>query len=167
METPPFQTTSPPPPPEMVRRVRMYPLQWFGMAIIAGFPICAAFGLFDSSATGTASSSSIELSVDYPTRCRYEMIELLEVRVRNRSNQTIEAVTVVFDPSYLDGFSQAQFTPAPERAFEVELKQLQPDQTQLISAEIQGEHYGRYRGTIIVKTGAESPSIDVSTFIFP
>lgn len=159
---------SPPPAPELPRRVRLRPLHWVGMAIIAAIPVCAAFGLFGSSATtGSASSPSIEVTVDYPTRCRYEVLELLEVRVRNRSSQTIEEVTVVFDPSYLNGFSQAQFTPSPERAFEVELKQLKPGETQLISAEIQGEKYGRYRGAIVARAGAESASVDVSTFIFP
>lgn len=165
---PPVERNGPPPAPELPRRIRMRPLHWIGMAIITAIPACAAFGLFGSTGTaGAASSSLIELTVDYPTRCRYEMIELLEVRVRNRSGQTIEQVTVVFDPSYLNGFTQAQFTPSPERAFEVELKQLKPGETQLISAEIQGERYGRYSGEIAAKTGAESASVEVSTFIFP
>ena len=167
METPPVDTIGPPPAPAVPRRIRMHTLHWFGMTVIAAIPVCAALGVFGSSGTRTASSASIELMVDYPTRCRYEMLELLEVRVRNRSGRTIEQATVVFDPSYLNGFSQAQFTPSPERAFEVEVTQLRPGETRLISAEIQGERYGRYSGAIVVKAGAESASVDVSTFIFP
>src|SRR5687767_4803764 len=107
METPPVETSSPPPAPEIPRRVRMRPLHWVGMAVITAIPVCAAFGLFGSSRGTAGASSSIEVTVDYPTRCRYEVLELLEVRVRNRSGQTLEQVTVVFDPSYMNGFSQA------------------------------------------------------------
>lgn len=146
----------------------MRPLHWFGMLVIAAIPVCAALGLFGSAGdTRTASTPSLEITVNYPSRCRYEMLELLEVRVRNRSDRTLERVTVVFGPSYLNGFAQAQFTPAPERAFEVELTQLQAGETGLVSAEIQGENYGRYTGQIVARAGDESASVDVSTFIFP
>ena len=168
MQTRDEQTTSPPPAPELDRRFRMRPVQAWGMAVIAVIPICAALGLFDArNATRTASTASIELAVDYPTRCRYEVVEVLEVRVSNRSAEPLERVTVVFDAAYLKGFSQQQFTPTLQRAFEVDLEQLQPGETRRISGEIQGENYGRYRGRIDAKAGGQTASVDVSTFIFP
>jgi hypothetical protein len=154
----------------------MRPLHLLGMTLIAAIPLCAVFGVFGpSSETRSATTELMELTVEYPTRCRYEVVEMLDVQVTNRTGRVLEGVTVVFAPSYMDGFSQASFTPTPQRPFEVNLHPLQPGQTARVSGEIQGQRYGRYSGQVTARIGTGGPeagpaaavSIDVSTLIFP
>lgn len=170
----------PPKPPRVPRRIRLRPLHGIGIAVLAAVPVCAALGVFGSSGSAAGSSATLELLAVYPERTRYEVIERVEIHVRNRSNERIDRVTVRMDPAWLDGFAQTQFTPEPVRPGEFELTDLPPGETRRISGAIQGERYGRYSGTIVADTGnasgtgsgAESAgnasaAVDVATFVFP
>ena len=55
----------------------------------------------------------------------------------------------------------------PERAYEVEVRDLAAGEERLVSAEIQAQRYGRHVGEITAQSGAESLSVQVRTVTFP
>ena len=158
----------PPAPPETRPRLHLRTSQLVGMLFFAAFPLAALLGLFgDSTAEVGAPSAALELRVSYPTRFRYKTIHPLEVRVRNRSANPLDRVVVTFDQEYVSGFSNVRFTPEAVRAYEVELRGVQPGEERLVSVEVQAERYGRHRGTVTAASGAEAVTAELQTFTFP
>jgi hypothetical protein len=110
----------------------------------------------------------VELSADYPTRFRYKQINPIHLLVTNRSAGTIDALTVAFDTAYMARFSAVVITPSPGRAWEVELTGVRPGETRRIHVQLQGERYGRHRGTIAAYfPGSDTVRVPVSTTVFP
>jgi hypothetical protein len=81
-------------------------------------------------------------------------------------------VTVYFDRDYIDSFSTVTFTPdvksITDVAYIVELSDLQPQETRIVSVQLQAEKYWRHEGEIMA-TFTETIGAEVSlrTFVFP
>lgn len=167
--TPPDRPPQPPPPPEIDRRFRLYPWQWVGLPILVLIPVLALFGVFGHTrGAARAMTSALELDIQYSTRYRFKEIQPMYVRVRNRSDRTLDTVTVAFDTAYVARFSTVTFRPDISRSFEVELTDLRPGEVRLVAVELQGEMYWRHQGLVSSwHAGGDTASARVSTFIFP
>jgi hypothetical protein len=152
--------------------MRFYGWQLAGMALIMLVPLLTLFGLFGTTRASTsASNQEIEMRVQYPTRFRYKMISPLQVAVRSLSSRPLSTVTVQFDRSYIEQFSEVTFTPAvktvTDESYVVELQDVQPGETRYVSATLQAEEYGGKRGTVTVTAGGDPVQAAVETFVFP
>ena len=162
-----------PQPPEMKRRVSMYPMQWVGMALIALIPVLALIGFFgETRAQANASSAALALSVDYPVNYRYRVHNPLTVTVRNTSQQVYETMTVAFSTSYISPFADSQFEPELSRltseAYEIDMEDVQPGETRIVTVVLEGQEYGQHSGTISASAeGADPVQVSVATFVFP
>jgi hypothetical protein len=159
----------PPRAPQIERRFRLGRLQWIGIPLLMLIPFLALVGVFEESRdTVVVSSPEIEMGVRYAERQRYTMLNEVLVVVRNTSRQSIDTLTVGFDPDYLKGFSGLTFTPSAGKAFEVDLLEVRPGKTRRVWAEMQARRYGWHRGQVFATAGgADSASAVLSTFIFP
>lgn len=163
----------PPEPPDVDRKLQFYPWQLAGIMLIALVPILALFNVFGEAVETTgATGTSLEVSVMYPARYRYKMIDPVQISVHNISSQSIPTVTVRIDRSYLDSFSNVTLTPSAktitEDAYEVELTDLKAGETRRVVAEIQAEKYGSHEAVIAtVPEGAEPVEVSIETFVFP
>lgn len=159
----------PPSPPEIQRRFRLYRWQWIGLPALLLIPTLALFGTFGESwAEAADASEELELRIKYSSRFRYKALQEMEVRVLNRSDRLLDTVTVAFDTAYITRFSTVTFTPDVKTAYEVELTDLLPGETRLITVGLQGESYWRHSGSITAgRTGSPPAEVFVSTFIFP
>jgi hypothetical protein len=170
--SPPRSSPTPPPAPLISRRLAPTPKQWIGLPLLAAIPILTLFGVFgERRAIGRASSSAIEMTVNYPDRFRYRQVQPLDVSVRNVSGRAIDSVTVSLDTAYISRFSSVRIDPAPRVAYEVSLGHLAPGESRIVAAELWGQHYGAHRGRIIATvpgvTRADTLSVDIRTIVFP
>lgn len=159
--------------PEIARKWQFHRLQMIGIPLIMLIPLLALFGLFGKTIT-TVSDTNTELAihVTYPARFRYKTIDQAHVSVQNVSAQPIPVVRVYFDHGYINSFSTVTFTPdvktVTDAAYIVELTDLQPQETRIISVQLQAEKYWQHKGEITA-TLTETAGVEVplSTFVFP
>ena len=131
-------------------------------------PILALFGVFGESQTrARATSASLDMMVSYPSRFRYRQVQSLHVTVRNLSSTVADTVKVAFDTAYISRFSGVRFDPAPKAAYTVDLTDLKPSDSRLISVELWGQGYGNHRGTIVARHGTDSAIVHLRTLVFP
>lgn len=152
------------------RRLKLYTAQWIGLPLIFLVPILALLGVFgESREVVEGRSDELRMTVEYPTLYRYKQIDRVQVLVTNESNTTLDTVVVAFDPAYVSRFSTLMFIPSAKVPFDVELLDVGPGQTRRVWAELQGEAYGRHRGTIEAyrQGGLDTARVFVSTVIFP
>lgn len=159
----------PPKPAEVRRRIRMTFLQ---VCVLGVFGLIIGLALFDVLGANRdrvgAQSDALEMIVDYPTRMRYKRIDPMRVFVRNTSTQVIDTLTVSFDPSYIDKFSNVAFIPSASRVWAVNLTNVQPGETRRIQVGLQGEQYGFHTGEIAAFfAGSDTVAVEVGTFTFP
>jgi hypothetical protein len=167
------EPSKPPQPPKVDKKFQIHAYQWIGIPLMMLIPILALLGLFGETVDMVSSSSQLlDVSVEYPTRFRYKMIDEVTVSLANVSEQTLPSVLVRFDRQYIDGFSTVTFTPSikatTESDYLVEVSNLQPGETRVITATIQAEKYGMHRGSI--STGPEDGGeleVSIATFTFP
>jgi hypothetical protein len=151
----------------------LYPYQWVGFAVILLIPILALFGVFgESFAQVQQSSQDMALDVDYAIRNRYRMGSNLQVAVQNLSDQPIPSLTVSISRDYVDKFAEVTFSPSVARisdsAYEVDLTEIQPGESRVITVELEAEEYGQHQGTITATVQGLVPvEVNVTTFIFP
>lgn len=166
-------TKSPPDSPSFRRKVKLHPYQYVGFPILLLIPILAVLGFFGENFVQVEDSSDdLTVTIDYATRYRYKMLNSMVVSIQNTTDETIPTLTVTFSRDYISKFSTVAFSPAETRitdtAYEVELSDLAPGTTQIITVDLQGEQYGRHTGSVAVTAEGLTPVvIDVSTFIFP
>ncbi|HEY3477015.1 MAG TPA: hypothetical protein VGK56_20520 [Anaerolineales bacterium] len=136
-------------------------------------PVLALLGMFGESYHEiTTSNPDLEVQVRYPTRFRYKMIDAVTVSLTNISAQPFATAHIGFDREYVEGFSAVIFTPSvkhiTDTVYLVELNDLQPGETRIISVSIQAEEYGRHKGTITVTPeNWEALQVSIDTFTFP
>lgn len=166
---PSTEAGGPPSAPPIDRSLVVPPANAAFMLAFAAVVVLALLGFFGrSQRSASAQSADLALSVDYPSRLRYEQLSPLVLLVSNASAQVLDTLTVHFDPAYLSQFSQIEMVPSADRPWEVELLDVKPGETRRISMELQGDRYGRHSGT--VSAGAQnvdSVSVRISSFIFP
>lgn|SRR5688572_29232234 len=167
------QNAEPPQPPPIERKLKLYLTQIIGIPLLILVPVLALLGMFgETEDKVTTSNPQLEMQVDYPTRFRYKMLDSVIVSLSNTSAQPISAVEVGFERSYVEGFSTVTFTPAAheitDSAYFVEVADLQPGETRIISVDIQAEKYGRHQGAITATAeNAEALRVLIETFTFP
>lgn len=166
-----LEVPQPPQAPEVERRLHVHPLQLFGVPVILMVPLLALLGVFgETTSVTSASSPSITMEVEYPTRFRYKTIDTIDITVHNVSGTEVE-LQVRVPKSYLDAFSNVAVTPQPTRVtsehYIVELGGVQPDATRVVSIEVQAERYGPTSGLISAGPGDEPAEARIETFVFP
>ena len=161
-------SAEPPRPPVFPRRLALTYKQRVGLPLLVAIPVLTLFGLFgERSATLSASTKSIEMSVRYPTRFRYRQIQPLEITVRNLSPRVIDTVDVSIDTAYITRFSSVRIEPAPRRAFVISLIDMRPGEARLVAGELWGQEYGRHVGRITASTRVDTATVVVRTLVFP
>lgn len=163
----------PPQPPEITRKLQVNRVQLIGMPLIILLPVLALFGMFGETAdTVSAASAQIELRVEYPTRFRYKLTHPITVSLHNISEQFFSTVQVGFEREYVEGFSMVTFTPTVKQITDtfyfVEINDLGPGETRIVSVSVQAEKFGHHTGRITVTPdNAGELQVSISTFSFP
>lgn len=167
--------SQPPAPPPFPRKIQLHRVQLIGMPILMLVPLLAILGVFGETFTTTqAQSDRLTVRVQYATRYRYKMTNPVEVTVHNTSTAPLATVEVRFAKAYIDQFSDPVFTPQVEtitdQFYIVQLRDLQPEETQVVTVSLQGERYGRHQGVIIIADTADPAhelATPIATWIFP
>lgn len=159
----------PPAAPDLPRRLRLYTSQWIGMPLLLLIPVLALFGVFgESRHVVTARTGELAVEAEYPARNRYGMLADLRLAVTNTTAAALDTVTVVLDSAYATRFSSLTAIPDFERAYVIELTDLQPAETRRVRIELEGNEYGLHRGELRVGVrGAGTARLGLDTFIFP
>ena len=159
---------SPPRAPSIEPKIELTRKQRIGIPILLDVPILALFGLFgETQGHAHTTSGSIDLEVSYPARFRYRQVQSLDVSVRNLSTSVADTIKVSFDTAYISRFSSVRFDPAARSAYTVDLTDVKPSESRLVSVELWGQDYGSHRGTVVARHGTDSPIVHLSTFVFP
>jgi hypothetical protein len=159
---------SPPRAPSIEPRIHLSWKQRLGFPIMLVIPILALFGVFgERDAHARAKSASLEMIVSYPSRMHYRQVQLLQVTVRNLSSTVADTVKVAFDTSYISRFSGVRFNPSPKTAYTVDLTDVKPSETRLVSVELEGQVYGSQRGAVVARHGTDSAMVHLRTLVFP
>ncbi|GAC1416776.1 MAG: hypothetical protein NVSMB53_15760 [Gemmatimonadaceae bacterium] len=154
--------------PEIKARIELSWKQRLGFPILIAIPILALFGVFGETEARThLTTGPLDVRVSYPTRFRYRQVSSLHVTVQNVSSNVLDTVSVAFDTAYVSRFSGVRFDPAPRVAFTVQLTNVKPSESRLISVELWGQDYGNHRGTIIARSGSDSAIAHLETLVFP
>jgi hypothetical protein len=163
-----MSTPSPPPAPEIKRTIELSRKQRIGFPILLAIPILALFGIFgESQAYAHVTSAAFDVAVSYPSRLRYRQVQSLRITVRNLSATVADTVRVSFDTAYIARFSSVRFDPAAKSAYTVDLTDVKPSESRLISVELWGQDYGNHRGKVVARHGADSAIIRLGTLVFP
>jgi hypothetical protein len=159
---------SPTRPPAIEPQIRLSWRQKVGIPILLAIPILALFGVFGGRETSShARSATIDLTVAYPSRLRYRLMQPLHLTVRNLSPATADTVSVSFDTAYISRFASVKFDPPLKEAYIVDLTQVKPSESRLVSVELWGDIYGNHPGTIVARHGTDSAIVKLRTFVFP
>lgn len=142
--------------------------QWVGLPVLALITVLAMVGTFgERTATVTAATRSLGVTVSYPERIRYRQTERLQVAVTNRGSATLDSVVVSLDTAYLSRFTDVRIEPEPVVAYDVRLAHLVPGETRLVVAEVTGDRYWRHPATVGVAMGDERAAVRFSSLVFP
>lgn len=158
-----------PDPPSIDRRVQLPLFRAIGMALVALVPLLALAGVFgERRTTETVDGRDITVRAAFPTRLKYEMLQSIAITVHNRSERSIDTVTVRLDSAHVLRFSGVTFIPDVDQAYAVRLAGVMPGESRLVAVEIQGQRYGRHSGPLHVETtSGDSLSIPLHTLVLP
>jgi hypothetical protein len=138
-----------------------------GTLIILSIPLMAIFGVFGEHWAETKTSNGvIDISVKYPVRYRYKLLESIRIGVTNKMAKPVTA-TVALPPQLIEGFSSINFIPPAQKAYEANLEAIQPRETRLLLVEIQAKEYGRHAGAVSVSAAGTTVTTDIGIFVFP
>src|SRR5712671_1153291 len=159
---------SPPRAPSIDPRIQLTWKQRIGFPIMLVIPILALFGVFgESEAHARARSTSLEMIVSYPSRMHYRQVQSLQVTVRNLASTVADTVKVAFDTSYISRFTGVRFDPSPRTAYVVDLTDVKPSESRLVSVELEGQVYGSQRSAVVARHGTDSAMVHLRTLVFP
>jgi hypothetical protein len=160
--------TEPEPAPEIRAKIELSRKQRLGFPLLIAVPILALFGVFGETEAHThLTTGPVDVRISYPTRFRYRQVHSLHVTVRNVSSNVLDSVSVAFDTAYVSRFSGVRFDPTPQVAYTVQLTNVKPSESRLISVELWGQDYGNHRGTIVARSGSDSAIAHLKTLVFP
>jgi hypothetical protein len=155
-------------PPVIKAKIELSWKQRLGFPILIAIPILALFGIFgEREARIRVTSGTLDVRVSYPTRFRYRQVQSLDVSVSNLSERVLDTVSVSFDTAYISRFSGVRFDPAARTAYTVDLTNVKPSESRLVSVELWGQDYGNHRGSIVVRYGSDSTMAHLKTLVFP
>ncbi len=137
------------------------------MAPIALLPVLALFGVFGPQTNSArAETGGVEMTVEYPSRLRYDNRDRLYVTVTNRS-AVANDVSVHIDPSWLEAYADVLITPAPDAPYTIEFEDVGPGESREVAVEVRAKEYGQHTGSIAFVVDGRRGEIDLETFIFP
>lgn len=155
-------------PPPTAPHLSFTRKQYLGLPLLAAIPVLTLFGAFgESRASVRAASSALEMTVRYPSRFRYRQVQSLEITVRNVSPRILDTVALSLDTAYITRFSSVRIVPSPREAYVVDLIDVKPMESRLVTAELWGERYGSHSGRIMATTHSDSASTPIRTMVFP
>jgi hypothetical protein len=155
-------------PPAIKAKIELSWKQRLGFPILLAIPILALFGIFgEREARIHVTSGPLDVRVSYTTRFRYRQVQSLDVSVSNLSKRVLDTVSVAFDTAYISRFSSVRFDPAARTAYTVDLTNVKPSESRLVSVELWGQDYGNHRGSIVVRYGSDSTIAHLKTLVFP
>jgi len=163
----------PPQAPEIERRLLLYRYQWIAVPLLMLIPLLALLGVFgESIESANASDDTLQLEVRYPARTRYQLPGILEVTVTNSSDHAMEQVSIGIKTDYIEQFSEVTFTPSVssinDEVVEIELTDIPPGESRLVTVDLRGERYGKHDGTITAAVnGSDVLDVAISTIVFP
>lgn len=176
-ETP--STDRPPTPPRLPRRVRLGPVEAFGLPMLILLPALALAGLLgptdtQRSATAMLGPAQLVLRVRHPSRLRCLRGGALQIEVANTGTQALPALAMDIDEQYLGGFSRADVQPAliaesRSGRLRLTLPALQPGEHTRVQVRLDAEAWGRIGGWVGLAApgGAALARIDFSTLVLP
>lgn len=154
--------------PVMKRRLRFGAWQVAGLVLVGLIPVLAMFKVFGAGQTfETEQSGVLSLAVDYPSRIRFGSAEAITLLVTNTGGSLVDTVLVRFDSNYVARFTEPQFTPAPVRAYEVELTGMAAGESRRVVFAFYAADYGRHRGYVAASRRGDTARVMISTFVFP
>jgi hypothetical protein len=163
-------------PPQADRihpRLTMYNYQKIGIPILLLVPILALLGIFGVSTEQVqAENDAIAVTIEYPTRLRYKVLDTIDVRVTNQTDAVLESVIVQFEREYINQFSESTFMPdvsqITEHYYEVELQAIPAGESRHINVTVESERIGYHRGEIVVQIpSSDSLQFQLNTLAFP
>lgn len=158
----------PPLPPHIPPKVRLHRSEKLGLPFLFILPALAVTGLFGpKTAVTEGRSGAVEWSAEYPSRLRYQASERLIVRVKNRSQSPLPELKLAFDPTYIHAFTAVAFDPAPDTPYVVNIQNLGPEQSRLVSVQLTAKEYGSRKGWVSLSAEGIRAHAELSTFIFP
>ncbi|HEX6306632.1 MAG TPA: hypothetical protein VFZ69_00520 [Longimicrobiales bacterium] len=158
----------PPGAPEIRRSVSLYRFQWFGIAVLAAFPVLALLGVFGERwAVAESETGPLQVRVHYPTVFRYKMLNAIDVDVRNTGTAAIDTVTVALDTVYAARFSTVTAVPPFSGPYEVDLPDVRSQESRRVRIEIQAEQYWSHAGALTVATRTDTVRVRLRTMIYP
>lgn len=162
------RSTEPPQPPKVRPRLQMHRSDLTGAVVFAGITLLAVMGAFGPSISRIESQSgAVEVSVEHPSLLRYAMLSRIDAWITNSGADPIAEVGVTFDSEYVHAFSTVAFTPEPEEAYVVTLRDIAPGETRLVSLAANAERLGIINGGISITTGRQSVRLHLRTVILP
>lgn len=170
-QNPPYP--EPPKPPEFKPQFKLYPYQYIGIPFIFLIPILALLGVFGETMRETdAASADLALHIEYPERSRYRLRNSLEVAITNETDSAIGELRVRFEKPLIDAFADVAFSQEPEAItdeyYEVVLEDVQPNETRVVSLNLQADSYFTHEGEITASAdGIEPISETITVFVFP
>jgi hypothetical protein len=154
--------------PQIDAKIELSWKQRLGFPILLAIPILALFGIFGETEARThLTTGPLDVRVTYPTRFRYRQVHALRVTVRNVSANVLDTVSVAFDTAYISRFSGVRFDPATRVAYTVDLTNVKPSESRLVSVELWGQDYGNHRGSVVARSGSDSAIAHLKTLVFP
>lgn len=169
---PDAEIPQPPQPPSIGRALKPHASQVVGVGVLVLIVVLALLGVFgETHGRATAEGPPFRLEVTYPERFRYKTIDSVDVTVTNTGDEAVSSLTVRFDRAYIDAFSTTTFTPSLTRvtsdAYEVDVSDLAPGETQPVSVEVQAEAYWGHPGFVEAATPEADVRVDVHSFVYP
>ena len=158
----------PPEAPSIDRRLRFGRLQLAGLIVIALIPAAAMAGVFgESQASAEASTAAFTVRMRYPERLRYRQTGRFDIFLENRSNTTLDTITVQFDTAYVTRFADPVFVPDPTEPFRIPISNVRSGETRLVTAWLKADATWAHEGDVRITSGNNSVSIRVRTLVFP
>lgn len=163
----------PPQPPDLKRRIELYPYQYIAIPILFVIPILALLGMFgETTAVVDERSDDIVVQVEYASRIHHQVFASMIVSVTNQTEAPIETLNVHIEREYLSHFSQITFAPSAETItaedYIIELQDLDPGNTQVVTVDLRADKPGRHTGTVIVEGDNIAPVIvSLDSILFP
>lgn len=138
--------------------------------VVLGVP---AVGLLLLGTVGSTASSArawsgtLALDVEFPARHRRGATDTLAVRVSNRSSRTMPLVSLRVDRAYLAAFADVAFTPPPDAAGALVLRDVRAGETREVRVRLTAADVGRHDGGVTATHGSTRLVAQVRTIVLP